>query len=252
MTVQTPVPSRFARTLLRLTSSADATDAAIGDVFEELEHRTAAGRAPRWPRFWVNLQVVRFASVAVMTSLPRTGRALWYSVGDAVRSLRRQPAHAVVILIVLGTGISAATVTFTVVDAVLFRPLKFDQSDRIVSIRIATSKRPRRPSKAEVQVLPDSTSSIEGVAEYTAGQVSATIDGVTQPVQVAARHSSILSAPRFDDADRSWMDCGRRRRQRPNRCHQRSSVASSIQRRSAVFWVVTSVSAMALVPSLAC
>jgi len=181
-----PPPPRFARVLLRLSCSADAADAAIGDIVEDLEQRTAAGLAPRRPRLWLELQTMRFAIAAARTSLPRTARAVRSTVRDAARSLSRQPAHALVILLVLGVGISTATVTFTVVDAVLFRPLQFDPAERLVSVRIATSKYPRRPSRAEIQAVHDGVPGIDGIADYTVGEAQATIDGARQLLQVGA------------------------------------------------------------------
>ena len=179
-------PSRLVRALLRFTQPSDAAAAIIGDAIEDLEERTGAGRAPRWPRLWLEWQIVRFAIAAARTSLSRTAGVVRYTVRDAVRSLGRQPAHALVILLVLGVGISAATVTFTVVDAVLFRPLQLDPDQQLVSMRIATSKRPRRLSGSEAQAVRDGSQVIATMADYTVGTAPAAIDGAKQNLQVGA------------------------------------------------------------------
>jgi putative ABC transport system permease protein len=55
---------------------------------------------------------------------------LWF----AVRRLRRQPLHAALVILTLGMGIGASLAVFTVVDAVLLRPLPFREPGRLVSI----------------------------------------------------------------------------------------------------------------------
>jgi putative ABC transport system permease protein len=50
----------------------------------------------------------------------------------AVRSLRRSPAFSVTAVITLVIGIGAAVAIFTVVDAVLLRPLPFANPDRLI------------------------------------------------------------------------------------------------------------------------
>jgi putative ABC transport system permease protein len=53
---------------------------------------------------------------------------------EAVRSLRAAPGVTLFILAILTSTIAAATVTFSVVDAVVLRPLPFDRSNELVAI----------------------------------------------------------------------------------------------------------------------
>ncbi|MFI5185071.1 MAG: ABC transporter permease, partial [Vicinamibacteria bacterium] len=52
----------------------------------------------------------------------------------AARALRASPGFSLVVIVTLGLGVGAATAMFSLVDAVLLRPLPFDQPDRLVEL----------------------------------------------------------------------------------------------------------------------
>ena len=78
--------------------------------------------------------------------------SLWQDVRYALRTLRRNPGFSILAVLVLSLGIGANTAVFTVVDAVLFKPLAFADPDRIVSF---TSAWPTKGTRASVVSLPD-------------------------------------------------------------------------------------------------
>ena len=57
-----------------------------------------------------------------------------------VRMLRRQPGFAAVAMFALALGIGANTAIFSIVDAVLWRPLPYPRADRVMSL---AEQRPR-------------------------------------------------------------------------------------------------------------
>ncbi|HWC77111.1 MAG TPA: ABC transporter permease, partial [Blastocatellia bacterium] len=59
---------------------------------------------------------------------------LWQDVGYGARMLRKNPGFGLIVLMTLAVGIGANTAIFTVVNAVMLRPLPFADSDRLVRL----------------------------------------------------------------------------------------------------------------------
>ncbi len=64
----------------------------------------------------------------------------------AARSLRRSPGFAAVTISTLALGIGANTAIFTIVHAVMLRPLPFHEPDRITVVWEENARRPGRPN----------------------------------------------------------------------------------------------------------
>ena len=94
---------------------------------------------------------------------------LGQDVRFALRSLRKYPSYAAVVLLTLGLGIGANTAIFSVVHAVLLRPLPYANGDRLVEVR---QQQPKvgipnaRLSVKEVRDYRAQTESLDAVVEY--------------------------------------------------------------------------------------
>lgn len=89
-----------------------------------------------------------------VTSLEERSRDVWRlmsledflsDVGYTLHQLRRQPSFAVVAVLTLAVAIGANTAVFSVVNAVVLRPLPFADPDRLVSFQSLNTQRAPRP-----------------------------------------------------------------------------------------------------------
>jgi hypothetical protein len=59
---------------------------------------------------------------------------LWQDAGHGLRLLRRSPGFAMVAILTLALGIGANTAIYSVLDAIILRPLPYPEPDRIVMV----------------------------------------------------------------------------------------------------------------------
>ena len=63
-------------------------------------------------------------------------RGLWEDLRYAARAMKRQPGFTAIVVLTLGLGIAVNTTVFTIVNAVVLRPLPFENPDRIVRLNV--------------------------------------------------------------------------------------------------------------------
>jgi putative ABC transport system permease protein len=72
--------------------------------------------------------------MARLVKRPALMQTFMADVRYAVRSLQRTPSFALAVVAVLALGIGANTAIFSILNAVLLRPLPFPEPDRIVRL----------------------------------------------------------------------------------------------------------------------
>jgi predicted permease len=113
----------------------------------------------------------------------------------AVRTLRRHPAFALVVILTLGIGIGINTATFSIVNAVLLRPLAFAEPERLVALeeRLAGFELGAPFSPPDFLDVEREQQSFENVAAYV--NVAFELSGTGEAAVIdAARVSSRLFA----------------------------------------------------------
>jgi predicted permease len=137
-------PPRITTWIARLAAPASErvdllTD--LDDEFHEQTVRIGVAAARRWYRRQVFRSIgpllrrrVHSSSTDERRHRTHPWRFVWHDARDSWRSLLRSPAFALVVIVTLALGIGANTAIFTVVDALLFKPLPYADGDRLVRV----------------------------------------------------------------------------------------------------------------------
>jgi predicted permease len=169
------VLTRFRRLLGSIRTSAfeRSMDAELRHHLDlEAEALVARGMAPEAARDAARRS---FGSVALVKDDCRESwglRALDMLSQDvrfALRNLRKYPSYTAVVLLTLGLGIGANTAIFSVVHAVLLRPLPYAYGDRLIEVRQQAPKigvANAGVSVKEVNDYREQTDSLDAVVEY--------------------------------------------------------------------------------------
>ena len=98
----------------------------------------------------------------------------------ALRGLRRQPGFAATAVLTLALGIGSTTAIFSVVNAVVLRPLAYREPDRIVAIQTYwkhTGTRSTSVSAPDFHDFVEQNRSFEALAYYSGGETSVAVGG---------------------------------------------------------------------------
>ena len=107
----------------------------------------------------------------------------------ALRTLRKNPAFTLTAVLTLALGIGATTAIFSVVNAVLLRPLPYENPDRLTIIWGELRTRQVydwRFAPGDIKDLMDQATLFDGIAAITTGQAALVTDGAPpQRIQTA-------------------------------------------------------------------
>jgi putative ABC transport system permease protein len=121
---------------------------------------------------------------------------LWRDFRFALRGLTRSPGFAAIAVLTLALGIGANTAIFSVVNAVLLRPLSYAQPDQLVSIRARQTGRARNDvpmSQPEYHDLLRGVPAFRDISAIWPININLTGEGEPQRIQAAVVTTNYFS-----------------------------------------------------------
>jgi predicted permease len=113
----------------------------------------------------------------------------WQDLRYGARMLLRNPAVSAVAVVTLALGIGANTATFSIVNAVMLRPLPYQNPDRLVSLWTNVSEHGRRPiTPGNFVDWKNQNTVFENMAAFGSSTMTLTGDG--EPVQMMGANTS--------------------------------------------------------------
>lgn len=110
---------------------------------------------------------------------------LWQDLRYGLRSLRRAPGFATLVVLTFALGIGAATVIWSVVDGVVLRPFPFPEPDRLVGVGSVYPRLGRELgfwenlSAPEIVDIAEQSRSLEGIVAWDMGHRRMTFGDTT-------------------------------------------------------------------------
>jgi len=171
----------------------------VDAIEDRMRARRASGASPFGSRVPAILDTLRNAPAEWMNALPRAGLTT-YAQSDthqkttggrlvidklrqdiqyALRLWKRRPGFALVGILTLALGVGANTAMFSIVNAVLLRPLAYPDSDRLVAVWTQAGGRQGLLSYKEYEEIRRQSVSIESMAIHLGQSVNLT--GVEEP-----------------------------------------------------------------------
>ncbi len=160
--------------LLRNLARGNRVDRALGDEMQAYldmltEEKIAAGMPAADARRAAQVEIGGVDQVKEQVRDARTGAVIEQVMRDvrySLRTLRRAPAFSIVTVITLALGIGANTAIFSVIDAVLLRPLPVDEPERLVAVYRGSASAFSYP---DYMVHRDQNQAFDGIAAWGGG-----------------------------------------------------------------------------------
>jgi putative ABC transport system permease protein len=190
-----PRPPRFAHDWLESAVPRHLRESVIGDLEEEW--RARAAKAPTLAAVWYCRHAAALALRLGWFDLfhkqqrdphpPRKGdglmETLWNDARYGARMLARTPGFALVSILTLALGLGANTAIFSVVNALLIKPLPLPDSERLISLNGLDSKgRQQYISFPDFEDLQKQATLFEGFSAVVPQSVNLT--GRAEPIRV--------------------------------------------------------------------
>jgi putative ABC transport system permease protein len=113
--------------------------------------------------------------------------ALWRDLRFAIRGLGRSRGFTLIAALTLALGIGANTAIFSVVNAVLLRPLSYDRPDQLVSVRAILTGRGRHDVPMSEPEYRDITTGVPALRELAAvWPININLTGLGEPERIQA------------------------------------------------------------------
>jgi predicted permease len=126
--------------------------------------------------------------------------SLWRDVRYAARTLRRSPAFSVIAILTLALGIGANTAIFSVINAVMLRPLRVERPGDLIALAAAHAEEvePIFSYSAYRQFAVEGAHVADAIAASTVRRDAITLDGPPEPVDykwVSGNYFTTLGVP---------------------------------------------------------
>jgi putative ABC transport system permease protein len=139
-------------------------------IEQETQDNIGRGMPPDEARFAALRKFGNIARVKERTRavwLPDWVDAIRQDVRDGLRRLRRAPGFSLVVVLTLALGIGLSTVAYSVINAVLFRPLAYPDAERVVWLSTTDQAGQNEiMSSIEFAAWRDESTSFERLAAY--------------------------------------------------------------------------------------
>lgn len=114
---------------------------------------------------------------------------LWQDIRYGTRMLAKNPGFTTVVIVILAVGIGANTAIFSVINAVMLRPLPYEDSDRLVTFHPRTQEKPFLGTYyRDLSLWREQEGVFEDAAGYSGGWFY--VAGIGQPHEIWAREVS--------------------------------------------------------------
>ena len=134
---------------------------------------------------------------------------LRHDLSYAVRIAARNRGFTAAAILTLALGIGAATATFSLVDAIVFRPLPYADADRLVKIWAGSAAEPiDNMSLADLIDISERTGTFELVAGDDGTGFKVESERLVSLRARRARHRRVASDARRAPGDRAWISAG--------------------------------------------